>query len=127
MQVRVPSDNERNIQPPRYIPAEHSHITRTGDVYCFHPQPLSLANDTPAMTQQKRIAIEMHIEGEREAAALDFHDADFSISCQRGGRAGMNTQEWNLPAPYEGLQLAARVGNAIYFMEGIGQKRYFAI
>jgi hypothetical protein len=39
----------------------------------------------------------------------------------------MNAQEWNLPAPYEGLQLAARVGNTIYFMEGIGQERYFAI
>jgi len=96
-------------------------------MYCFHAQPLGLANDTPGMTQQERIAIEMHIEREREAAALDFHDADFAVRSHRRGRSSMNAQERNLPAPYEGLQLTARVGNAIYFMEGIGQERYFTI
>jgi hypothetical protein len=121
MQVCVPGCGQWNAKPMRDQSSKDSNLARTGNVHDVgvkFPDCLFHGLEMPA---ESEIEIVPFVDCERQEAARKRQPSRKKLASPASGHA-MDDQERQPAPPRKGFELAARVGDAVYLVVGIGEE-----
>lgn len=99
------------------------HISRSGYMDHIGPKRLNLSEHPISISVEKRIAIEVMVEGKRSESTFQFQCSKRHFLTYVGSRTRVYAKERGLPPLGKRRQLTAQRAHTVRFTEGIREQR----
>ena len=105
--------------------AQHAYFAGSGDVNQVGPEALERLGDLAVVSRKGGVEAQILFDGKGEKAARQLERCTLPSSTKGcGAVAGADPEKRQVAAAGEGLELAAGVGDAVDFMERVGEVSY---